>query len=52
MFFDEFWDWQKVGTKFKKTATLTDKLKKTFGLVGVGGRGGVPGKRKSWGFED
>ena len=26
--------------------------KTTVGLVGVGGRGGVLGKRKSWGFED
>ena len=37
--------WQKVGSKLKKSATLTDEMICFFGLVGVGGRGGVPGKR-------
>ena len=27
-FVDEFLDWQKVGTQFKTSAALTDKLKK------------------------
>ena len=37
MFFDEFLDWQKVGPKFKTSATLTDNLKKG-GSLGRGRR--------------
>ena len=38
---------KKSAPKTQWPATLADKLKK---LVGFGGRGGVPGKRKSWGY--
>ena len=31
---------------------LSANLKNNWFGVGVGGRGGVPGKRKTWGFED
>ena len=52
VFFDKFLVRQKVGPKSNISAILVPKtyLDKFFG--GVGGRGDVPGKRKSWGFED
>ena len=52
MFFDEFLDWQKVGPKFKNQIFGRQFEKMVVGLVGVGGRGGLPGKIKSWGLED
>ena len=49
---DAFLDWQKVCPKFKIQRLWQTNWKNMVCLVGVSGRGGVPGKRKSWGFED
>ena len=51
-FLMSFWFGKKSANNHNDQRLWQIIRKKLVGFGGVGGRGGVPGKRKSWGLED